>query len=50
VACQYHPEFLSRPGRPHPLFGGLIEAAQQLRIGGNGIPSHVALDTLQPSG
>ena len=29
VACQYHPEFLSRPGRPHPLFRGLIEAAQQ---------------------
>ncbi|WP_411868760.1 CTP synthase [Vulcanococcus limneticus] len=29
AACQYHPEFLSRPGRPHPLFRGLIEAAQQ---------------------
>jgi CTP synthase len=28
IACQYHPEFLSRPGRPHPLFGGLIKAAQ----------------------
>ena len=28
VACQYHPEFLSRPGKPHPLFRGLIEAAQ----------------------
>ena len=28
IACQYHPEFLSRPGKPHPLFGGLIEAAQ----------------------
>jgi len=32
TACQYHPEFLSRPGRPHPLFRGLIEAAQQ-RLG-----------------
>jgi CTP synthase len=30
AACQYHPEFLSRPGKPHPLFRGLIEAAQQL--------------------
>ncbi|MEB3271175.1 MAG: CTP synthase [Synechococcus sp.] len=30
TACQYHPEFLSRPGRPHPLFRGLIEAAQRL--------------------
>ena len=29
TACQYHPEFLSRPGRPHPLFRGLIEAAQR---------------------
>jgi CTP synthase len=29
TACQYHPEFLSRPGRPHPLFRGLVEAAQQ---------------------
>jgi CTP synthase len=28
AACQYHPEFLSRPGKPHPLFRGLIEAAQ----------------------
>ncbi len=28
VACQYHPEFLSRPGKPHPLFSGLIQAAQ----------------------
>jgi CTP synthase len=29
TACQYHPEFLSRPGKPHPLFRGLIEAAQE---------------------
>ena len=29
TACQYHPEFLSRPGKPHPLVRGLIEAAQQ---------------------
>ena len=26
VACQFHPEFKSRPDRPHPLFMGLIEA------------------------
>jgi CTP synthase len=31
TACQYHPEFLSRPGKPHPLFRGLIEAAQTRR-------------------
>jgi CTP synthase len=29
TACQYHPEFLSRPGKPHPLFKGLVTAAQQ---------------------
>ncbi len=34
TACQYHPEFLSRPGKPHPLFRGLIEAAQ-LRLPGS---------------
>jgi CTP synthase len=27
VATQAHPEFLSRPTRPHPLFAGLIGAA-----------------------
>ncbi|MDA0772832.1 MAG: CTP synthase [Cyanobacteria bacterium] len=25
VACQFHPEFLSRPGKPHPLFSGLVK-------------------------
>lgn len=27
IACQYHPEFQSRPNQPHPLFSGLVEAA-----------------------
>ena len=27
VACQFHPEFKSRPDRPHPLFDGFIGAA-----------------------
>ena len=27
VGVQYHPEFRSRPNRPHPLFRGFIEAA-----------------------
>lgn len=27
VACQYHPEFKSRPLRPHALFEGFIGAA-----------------------
>jgi CTP synthase len=29
VASQFHPEFLSRPNRPHPLFVGLIKAAKE---------------------
>lgn len=27
VACQFHPEFKSRPQNPHPLFLGLVNAA-----------------------
>lgn len=27
VACQFHPEFKSRPDKPHPLFKGLVDAA-----------------------
>ncbi|HQA49819.1 MAG TPA: CTP synthase [Syntrophomonadaceae bacterium] len=27
VGCQFHPELISRPNRPHPLFLGLIEQA-----------------------
>ncbi len=29
IACQYHPEFQSRPNHPHPLFSGLVEASLQ---------------------
>ncbi len=29
VGVQYHPEFKSRPNRPHPLFAGLIAAAME---------------------
>ena len=27
IGVQYHPEFKSRPNRPHPLFKGFIGAA-----------------------
>jgi len=27
IGSQFHPEFLSRPNKPHPLFKGLIEAS-----------------------
>ena len=29
VGVQFHPEFRSRPNRPHPLFSGLISAAKE---------------------
>jgi hypothetical protein len=33
VATQFHPEFRSRPDRPHPLFDGFIGTAVALREG-----------------
>ena len=33
VACQFHPEFKSRPNRPHPLFQGFIQAAIEIENG-----------------
>ncbi len=40
IACQFHPEFQSRPNTPHPMFLGLIEAslddAAPLEMNGNG--------------
>jgi CTP synthase len=29
LGCQFHPEFLSKPMSPHPLFAGFIKAATQ---------------------
>ncbi len=31
IACQFHPEFLSRPLKAHPLFLGFIKAAIKLK-------------------
>ena len=27
IACQFHPEFKSRPTRPHPLFDSFVKAS-----------------------
>ena len=35
VGVQYHPEFKSRPNKPHPLFVGFIGAALEHSKGGN---------------
>ncbi len=29
IGCQFHPEFKSRPSKPHPLFQGFISAAKK---------------------
>jgi CTP synthase len=34
VACQFHPEFRSRPNRPHPLFMSFIGAAKETLVEG----------------
>jgi CTP synthase len=36
IACQFHPEFQSKPNHSHPLFRGFIEAA--LKHGRTGVP------------
>ena len=37
IGVQFHPEFLSRPNKPHPLFLGLIKAACQRK----GLPGEI---------
>ncbi len=34
VACQFHPEFKSRPDSPHPLFLGFLGAAKETLVEG----------------
>ena len=36
LGVQFHPEFLSRPLRPHPLFASFVEAAYRHRHGARG--------------
>jgi CTP synthase len=33
VAVQFHPEFKSKPHRPHPLFAGFVDAARKQKHG-----------------
>lgn len=33
VGVQYHPEFKSRPNKPHPLFKGFVGAALEKAMG-----------------
>ena len=40
VASQFHPEFKSRPERPHPLFDGFVATALALRDGREPVLTH----------
>ena len=33
MGMQFHPEFQSRPNRPHPMFKGFIESAIRMKQG-----------------
>ncbi|HET9371642.1 MAG TPA: CTP synthase, partial [Vicinamibacterales bacterium] len=39
VAVQFHPEFKSKPLRPHPLFAGFVEAAHRRMLAQQGAPA-----------
>jgi CTP synthase len=41
VAVQFHPEFKSKPLRPHPLFRGFVEAAHRRHQASRGVKASV---------
>jgi CTP synthase len=41
LAVQFHPEFKSKPLRPHPLFAGFVEAAYKCKMSKQGIATNV---------
>jgi CTP synthase len=49
VACQFHPEFKSRPQQPHPLFESFIRAALALRLERQPKPQVTASETSIPA-
>jgi CTP synthase len=49
IACQYHPEFKSRPFLPHPLFSSFIAAAWEARKTNSSQKNPKNSDTEQPT-
>ncbi len=41
LAVQFHPEFKSKPLRPHPLFAGFVEAAYKRKMADLGVATNV---------
>ncbi|MGB3493920.1 MAG: CTP synthase [Elainellaceae cyanobacterium] len=49
IATQFHPEFLSRPSRPHPLFRGLLEASLAHSKGKASSSQYAGINSSEPS-
>jgi len=45
LACQFHPEFKSRPWDPHPLFRDFVKAAVEKKAKGSAQPVEHAAET-----
>ena len=45
VACQFHPEYKSRPLEAHPLFDGFVKAAWQNRLHSENMDHDISSDT-----
>lgn len=50
IGSQFHPEFKSRPLRPHPLFYGFVRAARDLRRGEESESNGVVPQETAPTG
>ena len=50
VAVQFHPEFKSKPLKPHPLFAGFVEATHAHSRGGTGCREAAPAETLGVNG
>ncbi len=50
VGCQFHPEFGSRPNRPHPLFCGFVGAARDILREGDQPSLPLLGNNQQPAG
>ena len=50
LGCQFHPEFKSRPNRPHPLFAAFVRAGKQVHLEGDQepLPIDAGEDVLSP--
>jgi len=50
VGVQFHPEFQSRPTKPHPLFSGFVGAAKQIMHDGDQRPLPFEAEVVQTLG